>query len=501
MSIAFTNTWNSFSQLRKMLNTFENYRRHTLRRNEREWHLRRIESLSNSCWDNESAICSIVDDISGGPLLKSTPGKKRDQKVPLGLLGLSLIVAVFVLGLRNANQLFSSCLNRACQIDNFSSLLAEWNLTSQESLEDSSSAPARARQWIISGGMDYSESKILKERYALAVIYFETQDPSLNQTWTNNENWLSSDSVCYWYGVDCHSPEIGYGVRSLDLSSNRLVGSLPRELGLLNATSLALFSNSLTGTIPASLGRMTGLTLIAATLYLDSNFFSGTIPTTFGKLKDIVDIRLSENLLTGRIPLAIGALRILQIAYFDNNNLSGPLPPEAFERLFLLHELHLHQNNLSGSLPVELGRQKLMRVLYMDGNRFTGTIPRTIGNMDRLESLYLSKNYLSGSFPNTSERLSNLKYFQAHENRLSGSIPPDLGLWTDLETLKLQNNSLTGHFPTKLGDLSNLKTLQMEGNKIVGSVPSIICDLELRDFTSDCDGRLDCGCCTVCYHD
>jgi hypothetical protein len=252
-----------------MLNTFENYRRHTLRRNELEQHLRRIEALS-IYREDESALCSIVDNISGMPLRKNEsviPRFKSRKLAFVSLLGLTLSVAAFVLGLSLGSRGFSSRDDKSdkagalkVQYDDIIALILGWDVTSLERLQDGDSAPARAVQWILAGDTNVTNPEILQERYALAVIYFETQASIDEGSWTTDENWLSSHSVCFWYGVDCSSKEMrSGGVRSLNLSSNGLTGSLPAEIALLNLESLGLYSNSLFGSIPRTLGRMTDL--------------------------------------------------------------------------------------------------------------------------------------------------------------------------------------------------------------------------------------------------
>jgi Leucine-rich repeat (LRR) protein len=61
----------------------------------------------------------------------------------------------------------------------------------------------------------------------------------------------------------------------LNLGSNRLVGKIPSELGMLNElTSLNLSNNSLEG-FPAEIGRMTNL----GRIQLSTNQLNSTIPT------------------------------------------------------------------------------------------------------------------------------------------------------------------------------------------------------------------------------
>ena len=86
------------------------------------------------------------------------------------------------------------------------------------------------------------------ERAALAALYAAAG----GDDWTNNDKWLSEESLGNWYGVTT-GPQ--GRVSKIDLDENQLVGSIPTELGnLSNLTSLNLGGNQLTGGIPVELG-------------------------------------------------------------------------------------------------------------------------------------------------------------------------------------------------------------------------------------------------------
>ena len=66
-------------------------------------------------------------------------------------------------------------------------------------------------------------------------------------------------------------------------------------------TKVLLSDESLSGTIPLELGDLSELTH----LDLSSNFLTGEIPRELGRLSNLQEIRLSGNLLTGCIPVAL----------------------------------------------------------------------------------------------------------------------------------------------------------------------------------------------------
>ncbi len=161
-------------------------------------------------------------------------------------------------------------------------------------------------------------------RSALVALYNATDGPN----WKNNTNWLSNTPLADWYGVTVSNWE----VRELDLSDNKLSGTLPSELGDLSyLTTLSLHSNALTGTLPSELGDLSNLRYLS----------------------------LHTNGLTGALPSALGDLSSLRYLFLDTNALTGPVP-SALGDLSNLKELHLNQNaGLAGVLPRALTRLSL----------------------------------------------------------------------------------------------------------------------------------------------
>lgn len=88
------------------------------------------------------------------------------------------------------------------------------------------------------------------ERDALMALYSGTNGPG----WRKNTGWGDGDPCEHdWFGVQCHSGH----VRILDLSNNKLNGSIPPELGNLSRLEyLYLTDNQLKGSIPPNLGNL-----------------------------------------------------------------------------------------------------------------------------------------------------------------------------------------------------------------------------------------------------
>ncbi|KAL8226235.1 hypothetical protein R6Q59_000219 [Mikania micrantha] len=87
-------------------------------------------------------------------------------------------------------------------------------------------------------------------------------------------------------------------------------------------SGLDLSSNKLTGEIPEELGMLTHI----LALNLSHNKLSGPIPVSFSNLSQIESLDLSSNSLSGKVPSELIQLTKLEAFYVSYNNLSGRLP-------------------------------------------------------------------------------------------------------------------------------------------------------------------------------
>ena len=371
--------------------------------------------------------------------------------------------------------------------------------------------------------------------------------------WTNSTGWLETPALDEWYGVTADA--LGR-LLTLDLSRNGLAGQLPGNLSeLAHMTELRIAHNTdLSGRLPLSLADLSlralhydGTELCAPVdtsfrdwlsaipshegtggecgplsdrevlealydatggpnwgnrdnwrtdaplgdwhgvqvdasgrverLYLDDNDLSGPIPPEIGELANLEWLYLDDNDLSGPIPPEIGELANLERLYLDDNDLSGPIPPEIGE-LANLEQLYLDQNDLSGPIPPEIGELANLEQLYLDQNDLSGPIPPEIGNLGNLASLRLGENDLSGRIPPEIGHFANLGWLELQDNGLEGPIPPELGRLTGLRSLALGHNQFTGSVPASLGALTRLQTLALSNNTAMsGALPSSLTNL------------------------
>lgn len=243
------------------------------------------------------------------------------------------------------------------------------------------------------------------ERLALIALYDALDGPN----WANNTNWCTDMPVDEWYGITTNR----YGlVESINLSSNRLRGEIPEEIGVFSMLKQLWLGtvmdnlNIISGPLPASISNLKSLEV----LDLMQNRIEGPFPEGLRgltKLRELnlmgaVDFsngeRLDYDYLNGSIPEWIGELKSLQYLTLCNNRLEGSLP-ESLSQLIQLEVLDLGANQLTGPLP-DVSNMQRLRNVSLQGNMFSGDIPpgfSTVLDNPDLSQLWLNLNCLSGS--------------------------------------------------------------------------------------------------------
>ncbi len=169
---------------------------------------------------------------------------------------------------------------------------------------------------------------------ALVALYDSTD----GDNWTNNEGWKTTDTPCSWYAIECSDGNI----TKIDLSDNKLSGTIPELSSLTSLMDLRLYSNQLTGPIP-QLSALTKLHI----LFLNNNQLTGPIPE-LSALTELQRLYLAINKLSGSIP-ELTALTKLQDLDFSYNQLTGFIPN--LSQLANLQRFKVKNNQLSGEIP------------------------------------------------------------------------------------------------------------------------------------------------------
>ncbi|KAL3785970.1 hypothetical protein HJC23_005679 [Cyclotella cryptica] len=299
-----------------------------------------------------------------------------------------------------------------------------------------------------SAGISLSENDVDK----LKLIYQSCG----GEDWFHNDNWMSSESICTWYGIECNDEN---SVKSIVLSGNNLKGVFPPNIFFLpNLETLALDSNDLRFSFSSikyaikltscdlsdtGLFKLDGIQNAPALLSLDisRNDFRGDIPLEVFQISTLQQLFMGSNAFRSSIPSNIGDLKELKLLSCSSSNLQGSIPKSFGELKNLVH-LNLEDNDLTGTLPSEIGTLESLTFLDLSSQSLRGHLLSFEALRD-LRRLDLSSNLFSGTVP--AEFLSGVNplffdYLDLSQNFLTGEVPSIL---SHFDTIYLQENQFS----------------------------------------------------------
>ncbi|XP_068648691.1 leucine-rich repeat receptor-like protein kinase TDR [Aristolochia californica] len=319
------------------------------------------------------------------------------------------------------------------------------------------------------------------DRYsdALLGLKSETLDPSNSLSdWIAGSGQSSGFRIeaCSWSGITCtrNSSKL---IR-LDLSRKNLFGTLSGKYigALADLVDLNLSHNSFSGRLPMEIFNLTNLKI----LDISRNNFSDPFPEGIAAVQQLTVLDAFSNSFSGPLPLEIARLDSLKVLNLAGSYFEGPIPREygAFKSLEFLH---LAGNSLSHQIPKELGNLQTVEHMEIGYNYYRGRIPPELGNMSNLRYLDIAQANLSGPVPDLLSNLSRLESLFLFKNQLTGPVPPSFGNIKSLVNLDLSDNLLTGPIPTSFANLKNIRLLSLMYNYMNGTVPEGIAELPLLD--------------------
>nr|TKW02537.1 hypothetical protein SEVIR_8G248400v2 [Setaria viridis] len=278
-------------------------------------------------------------------------------------------------------------------------------------------------------------------------------------------------------------------LKSLKLTNSRLLGPFPDELGnLTKLRTLDMGSNEIQGMIPSTLNRMCSL----QNIYLDGVNISGDIA------------HLME-----RIPKC--SLNSLQELLLDRTNITGTII-ESVSNFTALSILDMSNNHLSGSVPVGIGTLQNLTLLRIRDNGFSGVISEEhFSGLTNLKHIDLTHTHLQvmvgsdweppfdlhtaalsscylGQIHNWLRWQKSISYLNISDTGLIGTIPD--WFWTTFSnatSLDLSYNQIAGHISIETTRLSYLHILDLANNTFSGVIPQSLANLEALTTTEDDD--------------
>ncbi|KAG1334358.1 Pollen receptor-like kinase 3 [Cocos nucifera] len=136
-------------------------------------------------------------------------------------------------------------------------------------------------------------------------------------------------------------------------------------------------------------------------------------------LKDLRSLSFDENSLSGTLP-PLRQLPALRAAFLSRNQFSGSLPDDFFEGMTHLKRLWLHGNALTGPIPTSLSQAINLQELRLENNHFTGSLPALA--LPSLSSFNVSNNDIEGEIPTTFSKFNSTSF--EGNSRLCGENKP-----------------------------------------------------------------------------
>uniref|UniRef100_A0ACD5YN46 Uncharacterized protein n=1 Tax=Avena sativa TaxID=4498 RepID=A0ACD5YN46_AVESA len=293
----------------------------------------------------------------------------------------------------------------------------------------------------------------------------------LSQDGGLSRSWRKGTDCCSWEGITCSTDGM---VTDVSLASKSLQGYISPTLGnLTGLLQLNLSNNLLSSGLPQELVSSDSI----VTLDISFNRLDGELPemSSSTPVHPLKVLNISSNLFTGQFPSSTWeAMKDLIALNASNNSFTGQLPTHFCTSFPSLVVLELSYNRFTGSIPSELGGCSMLRVLKVGHNNISGTLPAELFNATSLEIISFPRSGLQGTLQDTDIfKLTNLATLDLGENNFSGKIPESIGHLKRLEELHLNSNNMYGELPSALTNCINLIAINLNCNNFSGQLSKV----------------------------
>lgn len=233
-------------------------------------------------------------------------------------------------------------------------------------------------------------------------------------------------------------------LRTLDLRSNRLSGGLLRFDRMESLDELILSSNALSDDV-RRLRLPDGLERVD----LSRNRLHGTLPDDLFAGDELQRVLIAENGIGGPLPASLWQSESLQVLHAAGNQIEDAIPAE-IPGLAKLRALNLARNRLRGSIPEALLTLPRLVAIDLSANALAGELPGA--GARALQRIDLSDNQIAGTIPAWISALPALRYLGLRGNRFTGGLDA-LAASRSLRAAALDGNPWRTAVPAKLASL------------------------------------------------
>ncbi|KAI9070749.1 hypothetical protein K1719_047288 [Acacia pycnantha] len=260
----------------------------------------------------------------------------------------------------------------------------------------------------------------------------------------------------------------------LHLSNNKLESSMQKSIqNLCRLKTLALDNNNFLDQLSDWIPQLGCAQNSIEELILSGNpFASGPFPD-FSRFSKVVTLDIQNTSLHGSIPQSFGHLPYLSELDLSENNLTGPLPVVA--GLVSLEYLDLSNNRLNGNIhPSAFGQVPNLVVLRLSSNRLNCVLNEThLSNLSKLKYLDVSQNFIFSNFSSNWVPSFQLQTFLASSCNFGPHFPRWLKYQRELQMLDISDASILDSIPQWLW-LNPLRYLNISHNKLYGEFPKSV---------------------------
>ncbi|MFM9841176.1 MAG: RHS repeat-associated core domain-containing protein [Cyclobacteriaceae bacterium] len=232
-------------------------------------------------------------------------------------------------------------------------------------------------------------------------------------------------------------------------------------------SEIAMNSNGLTGVFPQRLFNLLPITKLT----FRNNALTGQLPAQVPVGSKLNYLDILGNQFTGSLPTSIDNWAELQVLNIWKNKIAGPIPP-AIGNLQSIYFLCMGYNQLSSTIPDQLYNLANVYALYLNDNKFEGSLSSSIERMTSLNEFWCFRSGLSGTLPASLGNMISMRHLYLFSNGFAGEIPTNWKKLVNMEDFWIHFNDVTGPIPDWMGDWTKLSTLVLGDTKLTGPIPA-----------------------------